>query len=144
MAAPVRQKAINCFAPFLPGHHKPEDKKPQAPPKPPQQSMYTIILQYYSFLIIIIDNIPKQEPESTTPMEIDTPNNEPAKDVKPQSANLAKTIEESNFAAVAEKLKNMISGKAPMSTLLPAWRALLNSFCSMVKKRKEKKRKEKE
>ena len=143
MAAPVRQKAINCFAPFLPGHHKPEDKKPQAPPKPPQQSMYTIILQYYSFLIIIIDNIPKQEPEST-PMEIDTPNNEPAKDVKPQSANLAKTIEESNFAAVAEKLKNMISGKAPMSTLLPAWRALLNSFCSMVKKRKEKKRKEKE
>ena len=135
MAAPVRQKAINCFAPFLPGHHKPEDKKPQAPPKPPQQSMYTIILQYYSFLIIIIDNIPKQEPEST-PMEIDTPNNEPAKDVKPQSANLAKTIEESNFAAVAEKLKNMISGKAPMSTLLPAWRALLNSFCSMVKKRK--------
>jgi len=39
LAAPVRQKAINCFAPFLPGHHKPEDKKPQAPPKPPQQSM---------------------------------------------------------------------------------------------------------
>ena len=34
LATPVRQKAIKCFAPFLPGIHKQEN--PSAPPSPKQ------------------------------------------------------------------------------------------------------------
>ena len=64
-------------------------------------------------------------------MEIDTPDNVPMKDIPQKIVKLPQKIEETTFAPFAAKLQQFIASNE-QSSILPAWRALLNSYCTTV------------